>query len=118
VPAELAEISAETSELLAEVLDWRLAPDGWRVVDGLLGAIEDSLARSDAGELAAVTAEIEVLGGPSRIIPVGDPSDPGAPPRSVRDRLNRLVHQLGGVTATGEPAAAVQPSQKRSDDDD
>jgi hypothetical protein len=93
-------IGADVAHVLREVLAWRMSAGSWRQVDALLAGAERALAEGDVDELAALASELVLLG-PDRIVAL---DGVGAPPPAVRDRLNRLVHQLGDVLATGEPA--------------
>jgi len=78
----------------------------------MLDAIAAALEAGDVEALTAATADME-LAGPLRIIRIGTvPIVPPPPP--IRERLNRLVHALGGtVVADREEAERIG-----ADDDD
>jgi hypothetical protein len=92
-----AEARAQALEVVQDALQWRLAAERWRAMEQVLITLEAALRAGDSGAVAAATADLE-LAGPLRVTRIGaTPMVPALPP--VRDRLNRLVHTLGGRTA-------------------
>jgi hypothetical protein len=104
---EIADGRAGALDVVSDVLLWRLAAGRWDAVGQMLAAMEAALAAGDGDGLMAATAGLEVAG-PPRTTRIGAvPVVP--PPAQVRYLLNRLVHELGGVTApTGEEDWAAE----------
>jgi len=100
-----AVLRAEAKAKVSEIFDWRMSEVGWQHVSALLTALEHAAAVGDEDELEAVTVELELIG-PDRITRIGTSSHSAPAPSFVRERLNRLVHSLNGITAPpdGRPA--------------
>ncbi|GIJ48312.1 hypothetical protein Val02_51980 [Virgisporangium aliadipatigenens] len=82
--------------LLRDLAEWRLEPDRWDTVSRSMDAIEGALARGDLGAFRESVAGLGLLG-PGRITRLGTPpKEP--PPRPVRERADRLVHDLNRAT--------------------
>ena len=95
--SDAADVRAEALDVVSDVLRWRLTDQRWQAVQQMLAEMAASLETSDLEAVRAATADLE-LAGPLRITRIGaTPVVPPPPP--VRDRLNRLVHTLGGTTA-------------------
>jgi hypothetical protein len=95
---DVTEVRASALDVVSDALEWRLADARWLAIEQILGAMAVALQDSDLETLAVATADLE-LAGPLRITRIGTiPVVPPPPP--VRDRLNQLVHSLGGVRAT------------------
>lgn len=90
--------------VLAGVRAWRLPAARWPAVLELLQELEAALAAGAPDEAAAVAAELEVMG-PDRVVPAGSAPPSEQPPPRVLERLNHLVHSLGGVTARPQPSS-------------
>lgn len=104
--ADTGSVRTEALDVLSDALSWRLAGPRWAAIEQVLAAMDAALAAGDVATLAAATTDLE-LAGPVRIIRIGaDPAVP--PPTTVRDRLNQLVHSLGGVPAADQPEPAQQ----------
>ncbi len=104
-----AGIHGQVADLLADIRDhWQLPEPAWEPVSGLLNELEQALGDGDADRIGAATFELGLAGG-WRIsrIPTGPVLTP-APP-ATRDRLNRMVYELGGVTAPVGPATDQAP---------
>lgn len=86
--------------MVSDALGWRLAVARWDGVVQVLAAMDDALTARDQDALVAATTDLE-MAGPRRITRIGAPPVV-PPPAPVRDLLNRLVHELGGVTAPSE----------------
>jgi len=108
---DVVDVRAEALDVLSDALQWRLAEARWQAIEQVLITMDAALEADDLDALAAATADLE-LAGPLRITRIGaTPVVPPAPP--VRDRLNRLVHSLGEVTA----AQHHEPEDAGPDDD-
>jgi hypothetical protein len=95
--SDVADVRAEALDVISDALQWRLADVRWQAIEQVLAAMDAALAADDMTALTAATADLE-LAGPLRITRIGaTPVAPPPPP--VRDRLNRLVHSLGGTAA-------------------
>ncbi|MFF3503845.1 CATRA system-associated protein [Streptomyces sp. NPDC003247] len=88
--------------VLRDVRLWRLPPDRWERLAGLLDTAAGALRAGDADRFDQATVELE-LAGPVRITRIGDPhrgspreSVPAPAPPPVRERLNHLIHTLSG----------------------
>lgn len=94
---DVFDVRAEALGVISDALRWRLADARWQVVEQVVAAMAGALAAGDLKALTAATADLE-LAGPVRITRIGAmPIVPPPPP--VRDRLNQLVHSLGGTPA-------------------
>jgi CATRA-associated small protein len=105
-PADTGSVRAEALDVISDALSWRLAGTRWAAIEQVLVAMDAALAAGDVTALATATTDLE-LAGPVRITRIGaDPVVP--PPPAIRDRLNQLVHSLGGVPAAGQPDPGQQ----------
>ncbi|MEV5822393.1 CATRA system-associated protein [Micromonospora harpali] len=98
--------------MLREAQGWRLTDGKWQEVGRLVEDVEKALAGGDAAALRRLTDTLEVAG-EVRITRIGAASTPQPVPPPIRDRLNRLVHQLSppsGGRAGG--AAGDRPSRR------
>ncbi|WP_144082587.1 CATRA system-associated protein [Micromonospora sp. DH13] len=96
--------------MLREAQGWRLTDGKWQEVGRLVEDVEKALAGGDDAALRRVIDTLEVAG-EVRITRIGASTPQPVPPR-LRDRLNRLVHQLSpssGGRAGG--AAGDRPSR-------
>lgn len=108
---DVVDVRAEALDVVSDALQWRLADARWQAIEPVLAAMDAALAAGDLDALAAATADLE-LAGPLRITRIGaTPIVPPAPP--IRDRLNQLVHSLGGIPATQQG----RPEDAGADDD-
>jgi hypothetical protein len=99
-------VRADALDVLSDALSWRLADARWAAIDQVIAAMSAALEADDVAALAAATADLE-LAGPVRITRIGAvPVVP--PPPAVRDRLNQLVHSLGGVPAADQSEPGQQ----------
>lgn len=109
---DAAGLRAEALDAISDALQWRLASSRWAAIEGVLAAMDEALQARDLEALASALSDLE-LAGPVRITRIGaTPIVPASPP--VRERLNRLVHVLGGTTVPSEG----QPERAGADDDD
>jgi hypothetical protein len=93
-------VRADALDVISDALSWQLAATCWAAIERVLVTMDTALAAGDVAALAAATADLELVG-PVRITRIGAaPVVP--PPPVVRDRLNRLVHSLGGVQAADQ----------------
>jgi hypothetical protein len=101
--SDAAAVRAEALEVLSDALQWRLAGSRWPAIDEVLATMDAALRVNDLVTLAAATADLELVG-PVRITRIG--ATPVVPaPAPVRERLNRLVHVLGGTAVPGREEA-------------
>lgn len=96
---------ADALEIALDVYLWRFSAARWAAVARILADLEAAIADNERQALESATAELELIA-PVRIIMIGEQSTTPPPPE-VRDRLNRLVHALGGT-----------PPAKQEDRDD
>lgn len=88
-------VKADALDITLDVFQWRFAAARWAAVARILADMEAAIAANERQALASATAELELVA-PLRIIMIeAQPTTP--PPQEVRDRLNRLVHALGGT---------------------
>jgi len=104
------DVRAEALDVLSDVRQWRLADARWRAVEQVLIAMDAAVQADDSDALMAATADLE-LAGPLRLTRIGA-TPVGPPARPVRDRLNRLVHSLGGTV----PEQQREPEDPGADD--
>jgi hypothetical protein len=104
--ADAGDARADALDTVSDALSWRLADTRWAAIEAVLAAMDAALAAGNVTALTAATAELE-LSGPVRITRIGAvPVVP--PPPAIRDRLNRLVHSLGGVQVADQPEPGAQ----------
>ena len=109
---DAADVRTEALDVVSDALQWQLADARWQAIEQMLAAMAAALEVDDLEALAAATADLE-LAGPLRITRIGaTPIVPPPPP--IRDRLNRLVHSLGGTVVSGREEA----ERAGADDDD
>lgn len=89
------EAISDALDVLGDLFVWQLVPLRWQRVEQILDSLTEALATGDADTLRDATAELE-LAGPVRATRIG--ATPVVPaPESVRERVNHLVHSLGGT---------------------
>ncbi|MEU7921948.1 CATRA system-associated protein [Micromonospora zamorensis] len=95
-------LSAEDVEdvlaILNDLAEWELAAERWDRVNRLVDALGHAVAAGDPDAVASVTIELELLG-PLRATRLGT-TPVGPPPAPVRERVNRLVHELVKPTSS------------------
>jgi hypothetical protein len=96
------DVRAEALSVISDIKQWQLTDARWQAIDQMLAAVAAALETDDPEALAAAIAELE-LAGPVRLTRIGAPPVVPPPP-PIRDRLNLLVHTLGGASAK-EPDA-------------
>ena len=89
------DLRAFASAILAEVPNWRATADEWTYLAGLVDAAAAALAGRDWAALGKAVDELEKAS-PLRATRLGaQPEKPVEPaPRQVRERTNRMVHEL------------------------
>lgn len=88
--------------VLRDVLEWdSLTPAGWDDVAGILDRLGTGLDLTDPDQLAALREACIALelAEPTRITPISTAASPA--PDRVRERANRLIHELTGFDETG-----------------
>jgi hypothetical protein len=99
--ADAGGVRADALDVISDALSWQLADARWAAIEQILVTMDAALTAGSSVDLAAATTDLE-LAGPVRITRIGAvPVVP--PPPAVRDRLNQLVHSLGGARATDQP---------------
>ncbi|MFC8849198.1 MULTISPECIES: CATRA system-associated protein [unclassified Micromonospora] len=96
--------------MLREAQGWRLTEGKWQEVGRLIADLEKALADGDNAALRRVLDTLEVAG-EVRITRIGASMPQPVPPR-LRDRLNRLVHELS-PQAGGRAEGAAGDRQPR-----
>jgi hypothetical protein len=108
---QAGEVRAEALGVVSDALQWQLAAARWQAIEPMLAAMAAAVEAGDLKALAAATADLE-LAAPLRITRIGaTPIVP--PPPATCDRLNQLVHVLGGVVVSDRDA-----NRSGSDHDD
>ena len=106
-PSNPDDIDAETREdaldVLGDLLHWQLPPARWQQVASVLTELEIAWRARDAAAVREAVADLE-LSGPVRATRIGS-APTGASP-DVKDRIDALVHSLGGRS---EPAPERTP---------
>ena len=86
-----------TFAVLGEVPEWRVTAAEWEYLDGLVEAAATAMAQRHWGRLRDAVDELE-LASPLRATRLGKHQQDGQPeqsvPEVVRERVNRLVHDL------------------------
>lgn len=98
---------------LRNVLSFVLPESSWAEVQEVLDIIEAALQTNDEAAVVAAVKELAVFGG-TRTRIGGPPSGP--PPEPIRERVNRLIHELGRpaqLTAAEEPSREGQRDRGR-----
>jgi CATRA-associated small protein len=82
-------------EVLDDVLRWHLPPARWDDVEPAVQAVAQAVEDGDAAALRRAVDEL-ALHGPVRGFSADAPPRPSARER-VRERVNKLIHTLGGT---------------------
>ena len=90
------EAQSEAVILLRELRAWRLAPQLWERVAGLVAVLDDAVERDDGTALVRAIAELDMISPDRDVRRIGEGSQEGPPPALVLDRVARLIHCLGG----------------------
>ena len=90
-----SEIHSEALEILGSVLTWHMPRQQWTYAGQAVDALTAAVAAGDLPAVVAAIADLELLG-PVRLVRIGesDEDEPQTPPEPVRDRINRLIHDL------------------------
>lgn len=104
--ADTGDVRADALDVISDALSWRLAGTRWAAIEQVLAAMDAALATGDVVALAAATTDLE-LACLMRITRIGAVAVVPPSP-AVRDRLNQLVHSLGGVSAADQPEPGQQ----------
>lgn len=90
-----SDLRAYALAILTEVPGWRATADEWEYLAGLVDAVGTALAGRDWTALGDAVDELE-RSSPLRAKRLGaQPEKPvEPPPRPIRERTNRLVHEL------------------------
>jgi CATRA-Associated Small Protein len=97
------EARAEALDILTEIPGWRMPEPRWDHVAGLVDTIGTALATGDADMLRTATIDLE-LASPFRVTRM-NPAERQPPPQKVQDRVNHLIHSLGGDSKGPEKPA-------------
>lgn len=95
-----AETTVDALSVLEDLPEWELTPARWERVRDILDMLDAALRARDSEAAQEAIADLE-LSGPVRGTRIGTKSTVPAP-EEVRDRLNRLVHSLGGDARSAE----------------
>lgn len=100
-----AEVYSEALEILGSVLTWHMLRQRWTHAGQAVDALAVAVAADDLPAIVRAIADLELLG-PVRLIRIGesDEDKPQTPPEPVRDRVNRLIHELRQVSQQGSAA--------------
>lgn len=98
IPRELAQDSRQTLRLLERVT---LGDEAWSTVERCLDELEQALERGEAGAVDAVIGELELFGA-HRVATRIDIGVVNPPPPTVREHLNRIVHDLDSRLGSGD----------------
>jgi hypothetical protein len=112
---EFGEAVQDACVILAEVNDWRLPPTDWVELAQLIENMSAAFAAADAKGIYHAIEELDLYT-PDRAIPLGADRAVAPAPPPLRERVNQLVHTLGGdprssshveQPRTAEPAMAA-----------
>lgn len=88
---------SEALYLLRELGAWRLSPQLWDTVAGLLTDLGGAVERDDVVTLGLVITKLEQIAPDRDVRRIGEPgAEPVPPPAPVLDRVSRLIHRLSG----------------------
>lgn len=88
------EIFDDAREVALDILDWQTTEAEWVEIAELLAVAATAIASGDLAALRTATVGLEALS-PERITRLGDERPARTPPpKPVRERVNRLVHEL------------------------
>jgi CATRA-Associated Small Protein len=99
-------IRIEALDVLHDVLEWKTTPEAWRHIARVLQVMADAISAGDPDVLAAGTADLE-LASPLRVMRIGETMVKSAP-RSLRERVNHLIHSLELPNRTEHPGPSVE----------
>jgi hypothetical protein len=103
VPEIDDETKTEALDVLTEILSWRMPDPQWNHIADLVETMASALTTGDAGKLRTATIDLE-LASPFRVTRIGA-TDRQSPPQKVQDRVNHLIHSLGGDSKGQEKPA-------------
>ena len=88
------EIVFDAREVALDILDWQTTEAEWVEIAELLAVVVAAVASGDLAALRTATVGLEALS-PERITRLGEKRPVRTPPpEPVRERVNRLVHEL------------------------
>ncbi|WP_141962660.1 CATRA system-associated protein [Actinoallomurus bryophytorum] len=82
----------EAKVVLDDLRHWRMPPEAWHEVEGLVNDLVAAMTSGDQATVRRMTVALELLSD-ERVGRVGDPAD-GPPPKVLMDLSVRLVHSL------------------------
>ncbi|WP_416957208.1 CATRA system-associated protein [Streptomyces sp. Agncl-13] len=104
IDRETADAARLALELMLE--EWRLLPEGWVEIAGLLEELSTAVADGDATTVKTLTGELDEWSG-SRVTRIGGGGDGRVPlPEPERERVVALVHVLRPDSPPGGPRPA------------
>ncbi|MBO3747394.1 hypothetical protein J5X84_15055 [Streptosporangiaceae bacterium NEAU-GS5] len=86
----------DAAGVLRRAIGWEMSPARWEKVTEILSALESALEKADDEDLRRATVQLK-LASPTRITRITGKQDADVkepPPGPIRERLNRLVHEL------------------------
>ncbi|WP_107655633.1 CATRA system-associated protein [Nocardia suismassiliense] len=94
-------------DVLSDLAEWRLPPPRGAYVAQAVDALTEAVANGDALAVREAIDEVELMG-PVRATRIGT-SDRSSAPSRVMDRVNTLVHTLGGDPAAASSGTTDEP---------
>jgi hypothetical protein len=88
------QIRQEALSVLRGMRLWKLPHTRWEAIAGILASMTAELEAGNLDAVAEATVQLEIAG-PVRLDWIGAPPAEEPPP-PVRERINRLIHQLSG----------------------
>lgn len=105
-PDQRDEIREDAREVALDILDWHATEAEWVDIAEVVEAAVEAAATGDDVALRAATVALE-LASPLRITLVGEEREErNPPPEQVRERVNRLVHELVDDPESTDPEAS------------
>lgn len=89
------EAKAEALDILTEIPSWRMPEPRWDHVAELVDAIGTALTTGDPDMLRTARNFLE-LASPFRVTRMNPAAVRVSPPQKVQERINHLIHSLGG----------------------
>jgi hypothetical protein len=88
-------------DVLEDALHWQLPASRWRGVDEAVRAMAEALTRDDVAAFRRAESDLELARPVRAVSAEHPPQDPV--PEPVRERINELIHTLGGAAAPPQP---------------
>jgi len=113
IPAVNHALVVEVQDTLRQIQRWRLVPSGWARVTDALDDLENALG---AGDMDGVSQAVAALWSEQRARRVGDANPARTASSRELERIDMLVHQIGGLSAAPDDRSGDEDEDEGQDD--